>query len=182
MAKNQIDIMHNQELIEVLKTRFASNPTRHPKVDWSTVVDKLSPKILDVLDKMESSGGEPDLMQLADGTLLYVDFCVESPAGRRSLCYDQQALEARKANKPVGAALESAQKMGAELMDEMTYRQLQAVQPVDLKTSSWIQTPDSIRKLGGALFCDRRFDTVFTYHNGAESYYGARGFRVVLRI
>ncbi len=163
-----------------LKNRFAANMRRHPGMIWPQVEARLqsNPGALKALAEMEATGGEPDVVVLDEtGNLTFVDCSPESPVGRRSLCYDRPALDARKANKPAGAALELAQTMGVELLDEAQYRALQQLGEFDLKTSSWIKTPDPIRKLGGALFCDRRFDTVFVYHNGAESYYAARGFR-----
>lgn len=126
---------------------------------------------------MEKTGGEPDVVEFENGKIVFVDFSAESPKGRRSFCYDQAALNSRKENKPKNSALKAAQEIGIELLDEVQYRKLQQIEKLDLKTSSWIKTPEDIRKLGGALFCDRRYDAVFTYHNGAESYYAARGFR-----
>jgi hypothetical protein len=157
---------------------------RHKGVAWKTVAAKLTPAALRTLAEMESTGGEPDVVTLdpASRQIAFVDCAPESPAGRRSLCYDRAALDARKENKPRGAALDLAKAMGAELLAEDEYRTLQTFGAFDLKTSSWIATPAAIRKLGGALFCDRRYDAVFTYHNGAESYYAARGFRVRLTV
>lgn len=126
---------------------------------------------------MEKTGGEPDVVEFENGKIVFVDFSAESPKGRRSFCYDQAALNSRKENKPKNSALKAAQEIGIELLDEVQYRKLQQIEKLDLKTSSWIKTPEDIRKLGGALFCDRRYDAVFTYHNGVESYYAARGFR-----
>ncbi len=138
----------------------------------------------EVLQKMEDSGGEPDVIgyDADSGAFLFADCAAESPIGRRSLCYDHAALDARKENKPQGSALQMAAEMGVEILTEAQYLQLQQLEAFDIKTSSWIQTPDAIRKLGGALFCDRRYDHVFTYHNGAGSYYAARGFRGLLRV
>jgi Protein of unknown function (DUF4256) len=168
-------------IIQSLQARFTANIHRHPGVDWSAVAARLAanPAKLAALAEMERTGGEPDVVG-HDGTteaMIFVDCAAESPAGRRSLCYDRMALDARKANKPAGAALEMAAAMGIDLQTEQQYRALQDLGAFDCKTSSWIKTPDAIRALGGALFCDRRYGMVFTYHNGAESYYAARGFR-----
>jgi hypothetical protein len=169
------------KLLQTLESRFNAHMSRHPGVDWSLVQARLegSPGKLKALHEMERTGGEPDVVGQAasSGTLVFVDCSPESPAGRRSLCYDREALEARKANKPAGNAMDLASKIGIELLTEQQYRELQAIGEFDRKTSSWVKTPSNIRKLGGALFCDRRYDTVFVYHNGAESYYAARGFR-----
>jgi Protein of unknown function (DUF4256) len=174
----------SEALITTLKSRFLAHPNRHVGVDWGDVerrLNALQPK-LSALALMEQSGGEPDVIGAADqlGAFTFFDCSPESPAGRRSLCFDREALDKRKENKPAGNALDMAASFGAEILDETAYRQLQTLGNFDLKTSSWIQTPAAIRKPGGALFCDRRYDTVFTYHNGAESYYAARGFRVKL--
>lgn len=168
----------NRALIDVLEKRFAANARRHVGIDWTDVAAQLtsSPEKLRSLAEMERTGGEPDVIVL-DGVLCFVDCSAESPTSRRSLCFDRKALDGRKENKPVGAALEMAAAMGVEILTESQYRALQDLGEFDRKTSSWIETPASIRSLGGALFCDRRYDTVFTYHNGAESYYAARGFR-----
>ncbi len=177
--------MTNADLKMVLKDRFMSNMHRHPDWAWEDVAVLLGDRDkLRSLGAMEETGGEPDVVQLPgyEGRLVFADCSAESPTGRRSLCYDREALNARKQNKPSGAALEMAGKMGIELLSEALYRELQTSGKFDLKTSSWIKTPAQIRKLGGALFCDRRYDTVFTYHNGAESYYAARGFRGMLVI
>jgi Protein of unknown function (DUF4256) len=174
--------MHD-DLIQSLSTRFAQNMRRHEAVIWEQVFTQLhaSPAKLVTLSEMERTGGEPDVVVL-DGTLCFVDCSPESPTGRRSLCFDQKALDGRKENKPIGSAQSLAQAMGCTLLTESQYRALQALGTFDLKTSSWIATPELIRALGGALFCDRRYNTVFTYHNGAESYYAARGFRGCLLI
>ena len=170
-------------LIETLRDRFAHNMHRHPGIAWSDVQARLqaNPVMLNALGAMERTGGEPDLVVL-EGPLSFVDCSPESPAGRRSLCFDQRALDARKENKPSGAALELAASLGVELLTEAQYRALQQLDEFDRKTSSWVATPPAVRALGGALFCDRRYDTVFVYHNGAESYYAARGFRARLVI
>ncbi len=168
-------------LLQLLGNRFATNMHRHPAMKWDDVLMRLSgnAKALRSLGEMERTGGEPDVVVLdgEPGSLVFADCSTETPAGRRSLCFDQKALDARKENKPSGATLELAALMGIELLCETQYRSLQRIEPFDRKTSSWVQTPASVRALGGALFCDRRYDTVFTYHNGAESYYAARGFR-----
>jgi Protein of unknown function (DUF4256) len=174
--------MHD-ELIQTMSTRFAQSQHLHRSVDWNQVLVRLNsmPAKFDVLQEMERTGGEPDVV-LLDGALCFVDCSPESPIGRRSLCFDQQALDARKENKPKGSAQDMAKAMGINLLTETQYRALQTLGSFDLKTSSWIATPEPIRALGGALFCDRRYGTVFTYHNGAESYYAARGFRGCLLI
>jgi Protein of unknown function (DUF4256) len=173
----------HDDLISTLRDRFTLNMHRHPDLSWEDIKAHLAakPALLRTLAEMERTGGEPDVV-LLEGVIAFVDCSPESPTGRRSLCFDQKALDGRKENKPVGAALGAAVSMGAELLTEAQYRALQALEPFDRKTSSWIQTPDAIRALGGALFCDRRYDTVFVYHNGAESYYAARGFRCRLVI
>jgi hypothetical protein len=174
------------ELIKTLGKRFAKNMTRHAGIEWSAVLAKLeaSPKKLQALSEMERTGGEPDVIgydQKSD-EFLFCDCSPESPTGRRSLCYDRKALDSRKEHKPKGNAIEMAASMGIELLTEQAYRELQSLGAFDLKTSSWVQTPAPIRGLGGAIFCDRRYDQVFVYHNGAESYYAARGFRGRLRV
>lgn len=175
-----------RELLRTLQARFEAHPGRHTGLRWVEVEARLTAGAgaLTALAAMEASGGEPDVIgrDAATGALLYCDCAAESPAGRRSLCYDRAALEARKANKPGGAAVEMAATMGIELLTEAEYRQLQQIGEFDRKTSSWVRTPDGIRALGGALFCDRRYGQVFTYHNGAESYYASRGFRGLLKV
>jgi hypothetical protein len=174
------------DLLVTLQGRFEANHARHPGLEWTTVQHRLTgkPDKLTVLRAMEDSGGEPDVVEhdAATGELLFVDCCADSPAGRRSLCYDREARLGRKENRPEGSALEMAAKLGVELLTEAQYRHLQSLGPFDTKTSSWVQTPAAIRKLGGALFCDRRYAHVFLYHNGAESYYAARGFRAAIRV
>ena len=175
------------DLLQVLKTRFVQNPQRHPGLAWAWVLARLetcSPATWASLQAMESTGGEPDVIGRdgAAGPVLFCDCAAESPAGRRSLCFDGEALRARKENRPEGSAVERAAEMGIELLSEALYRELQALGEFDTKTSSWVATPDAVRALGGALFCDRRYGLVFTYHNGAQSYYAARGFRGLLRI
>lgn len=172
------------ELFAIIESRFDSHMERHPDVVWSDVVMKLetNPDKLLTLFEMERTGGEPDVIRLPNGDLAFCDCSPESPSGRRSLCYDEQALAARKKNKPNGSAVALAEQMGLELLDEATYRHLQTLGTFDLKTSSWIVTPETIRQKGGALFCDRRYDHTFVYHNGADSYYAARGFRGMFKI
>jgi len=176
----------SEELLNVLKTHFEKNMQRHEGLKWSDVEAKLTahPEKLAVLDEMELTEGEPDVIGFdkASGEFIFVDCSAESPKGRRSYCFDRAAWESRKEHKPANNVMEAAKEMGVELLSEEQYRELQKLGKFDLKTSSWIQTPDNIRKLGGALFCDRRYDTVFLYHNGAESYYAARGFRGMVRI
>lgn len=173
-------------LLRTLQTRFEENMARHPGVAWSKVQARLesADEALRAVAAMEETGGEPDVVgqDRASGEFLIVDCCVESPAGRRSLCYDEAALKSRRENRPDGSATGAATRMGVELLTEEQYRHLQTLGCFDLKTSSWIQTPPALRRLGGALFCDRRYDRVFVYHNGAQSYYAARGFRAVVRV
>jgi hypothetical protein len=175
-----------QALLDVLKKRFEKNMSRHEGIAWADVLARLEakPDALASLHEMESTGGEPDVIgrDKKTGQVTFCDCSAESPAGRRSLCYDREALDARKEAKPTGSAMERAAEMGIELLAEDEYRKLQTLGEFDLKTSSWIRTPAAIRALGGALFCDRRYDTVFVYHNGAQSYYAARGFRGSLRV
>jgi hypothetical protein len=175
-----------EEMLHILKKRFESNMKRHKGLVWASIQTQLTskPEKLWSLQAMEATGGEPDVIAFDKKTNEYIfcDCSAESPAGRRSLCYDDEALQARKENKPKGSALQLATTMGIELLDESEYRSLQKVGPFDAKTSSWIKTPQSIRALGGGLFCDYRYGQVFTYHNGAESYYAARGFRGLLRV
>lgn len=170
-----------EALLQALKLRFERHPKRHPGVGWPEVQARLDrhPSALAALAEMERTGGEPDVIGGAgeDGSYTFCDCAAESPMGRRSLCFDAAALAARKENKPAGSAMALAGTLGITLLDEAQYRALQALGQFDLKTSSWIATPAAIRQLGGALFCDRRYGQVFTYHNGAESYYAARGFR-----
>jgi hypothetical protein len=176
----------NDGLIEVLRNRFEKNMSRHEGYDWSAVQARLEADLnkLQTLHEMERTGGEPDVIAFDDqsGQFTFCDCSPESPMGRGSLCYDRDALESRKENKPGGSAVGMAASMGIEMLTEQQYRELQKLGEFDRKTSSWVQTPPAIRKLGGALFCDRRYGHVFVYHNGAESYYAARGFRGLLRI
>jgi hypothetical protein len=174
------------ELLSVLKARFEKNKNRHQGLEWATVLAKLeaNPEKLWSLDDMETTGGEPDVVGYDAKTdeFIFFDCSAENPKGRRSVCYDHEALESRKEHKPGNSAIEMAADMGIELLTEEQYRQLQQLGNFDLKTSSWVKTPSEIRKRGGALFCNRRYDTVFLYHNGADSYYSARGFRGSLRV
>jgi hypothetical protein len=174
------------KLLETLKARFEKNVSRHKGITWQQVAKKLqaSPAKIAAIAAMEASGGEPDvvLLEKKATAICFVDCSAESPAGRRSVCFDQKAFDSRKEHKPKNSAMAMAKSMGVEILNEEEYRALQEFGEFDLKTSSWIQTPASVRALGGALFCDRRYDQVFTYHNGAESYYAARGFRAVLRL
>jgi hypothetical protein len=175
-----------EEILSTLKARFEKNMNRHKGVAWPEVHAKLEAgaEQLWSLNDMERTGGEPDVVGQDNktGEYIFYDCSEESPKGRRSLCYDREALESRKENKPKGNAMDMADAMGVELLTEEEYRGLQKLGEFDTKTSSWVKTPSAIRKLGGALFCDRRFDTVFVYHNGAESYYAARAFRGSLRV
>jgi hypothetical protein len=175
-----------EELLKALKTRFEKNMHRHQGLEWAQVQARLEAHAEKIwsLSEMESTGGEPDLVghDKKTGEYIFYDCSAESPKDRRSLCYDREALESRKENKPANNAMDMATAMGVELLTEEQYRALQKLGNFDTKTSSWVQTPPAIRKLGGALFCDRRYDTVFVYHNGAESYYAARGFRGSLRV
>jgi hypothetical protein len=168
-------------LLQTLKTRFTAHMSRHEGIAWADVLARLEgqPASLRTLHEMESTGGEPDVIGLdpATGAYVFCDCAAETPSGRRSLCFDEDALEKRKENKPAGSATGVAAAMGVELLDEAQYRDLQRLGEFDLKTSSWIRTPEEVRALGGALFGDRRFGRVFVYHNGAQSYYAARGFR-----
>ena len=174
------------ELIETLRARFEKNPGRHKGVSWTDVRERLEarPEKLRSLADMESTGGEPDVVarDKKTGELVFMDCASESPAGRRSVCFDRAALDSRKEHKPRDSAAGMAAAMGVELLTEEQYRDLQKLGAFDTKTSSWVQTPPEIRKLGGALFCDRRYGQVFVYHNGAESYYAARGFRAALKV
>ena len=175
-----------EELLRTLKTRFEKNMTRHAGLEWARVEARLeaSPDKLRSLYEMEETGGEPDVVAHERGTGEYsfYDCSAESPKGRRSICYDGEAQRSRKEHPPKNNAIEMAAAMGIELLTEQQYRELQKLGAFDTKTSSWVKTPSDIRGLGGALFCDRRYDTVFVYHNGAESYYAARGFRGLLRV
>jgi len=185
-VKKDLTAKQREELLGALKTRFEKNMNRHEGVEWDKVEAKLeaNPAKLWSLSEMERTGGEPDVVgsDKKTGEYIFYDCSAESPKGRRSVCYDRAALEARKEHKPADSAIDMAAAMGIEILTEEQYRALQKLGAFDLKTSSWIMTPAAIRKLGGALFCDRRYDTVFTYHNGADSYYAARGFRGSLSV
>lgn len=176
----------SEELIAILKDRFEKNMHRHKSLEWNKILARLNayPDKLWSINEMESTGGEPDVIRYDKNSDEYVfyDCSPESPNGRRSLCYDREALESRKEHKPKDSAVNMAAAMGIEILTEEQYRQLQKLSVFDTKTSSWVKTPSEIRKLGGALFCDRRYNTVFVYHNGAESYYAARGFRGSLKV
>lgn len=188
MTNNEKQLLPEQseEIITVLRERFEKNINRHPELEWSKVEAKLktNPEKLWSLHEMERTGGEPDVIDYDTETDVYTfyDCAVESPKGRRSVCYDREALESRKKHKPENTAIDMATDMGVDLLTEEQYRYLQEFGSFDNKTSSWVQTPDPIRKRGGAIFCDRRYDTVFVYHNGADSYYSARGFRGLLKV
>ena len=186
MPKLTLSKSQREELFKTLQARFEKNVNRHPGIAWAQVQAKLEAHAekLSSLHEMERTGGEPDVISFgkAPGEYVFYDCSAESPKNRRSLCYDQEALDSRKENKPKGCATGMAAAMGVELLTEEQYRNLQKLGEFDAKTSSWVKTPSNVRKLGGALFCDRRFDTVFLYHNGAESYYAARGFRGRLKI
>lgn len=175
-----------QELLNLLKARFEKNMERHKEIKWEKVQEKLETNAekLSSLNEMETTGGEPDVVgyDAKTGEYVFYDCSAETPKGRRSVCYDREGLESRKEHKPESNALDMAAAIGIELLTEEQYRELQKLGEFDLKTSSWIQTPVAIRKLGGALFADRRYDTVFIYHNGAQSYYAVRGFRGALRV
>lgn len=178
--------MSNKELIDRLKERFEEHMERHSEIEWTAVQKKLEvqPEKLASLLLMEQTGGEPDVIGYAEDpdSYLFFDFSKESPKGRRSLCYDEKALASRKKNKPSGSAMGMADQMGVEMLDSQDYQRLQNLGQFDLSTSSWVRTPQEMRILGGALFCDKRYGRVFTYHNGAESYYESRGFRAKLRV
>jgi hypothetical protein len=182
----QLSSEQGQEIIRVLKVRFEKNLNRHKGLNWAELEARLESSFekLWSLYEMERTGGEPDVVGLDNQTNEYIfyDCSAESPKGRRSICYDREALESRKEHKPENNAIDMAAAMGIDLLTEEQYRDLQKLESFDMKTSSWVKTPPEIRKLGGALFCDRRYDQVFVYHNGAESYYGVRGFRGSLRI
>lgn len=186
MPTRKLSAAQRNELLASLKARFDANPKRHPGVSWDDVARRLKDNAAKLwsLHEMERTGGEPDVVgvDVDTGELLFVDCSAESPKGRRSICFDDQALQERREHKPADSAANMAKAMGIELLSEEEYRSLQQLGEFDTKTSSWVQTPARIRELGGALFCDRRYDTVFLYHNGAQSYYAARGFRGSLRV
>lgn len=184
--KKKLSSAQREELLKTLKSRFEKNMNRHKGLEWAKVQARLEAnnEKLWSLDDMESTGGEPDVVAFdkKTGEFIFYDCSAESPNGRRSLCYDRKALDSRKEHKPANSAIDMAAEMGIELLTEEQYRDLQKLGNFDTKTSSWIVTPPDIRKLGGAVFCDRRYNTVFLYHNGAESYYAARGFRGSLKV
>ncbi|PWW28983.1 uncharacterized protein DUF4256 [Cytobacillus oceanisediminis] len=188
MTKRNTELSPEQreELLRTLKARFEKNMNRYKGLKWANVQAKLDANTekLWSLNEMEGTGGEPDVVGHDEetGEYIFYDCSAESPKGRRSVCYDREALESRKKHKPENSAIDIADAMGIKLLTEEQYRELQKLESVDMKTSSWVQTPANIRKLGGAIFCDRRYDTVFVYHNGADSYYAARGFRGSLRV
>jgi hypothetical protein len=186
MSNVTLSNKQREELLGVLQARFRKNMNRHRGLEWTKVQARLeaNPEKLRSLHEMESTGGDPDVVghDKKTGEYIFYDCSAESPKGRRSLCYDREALDSRKENKPKSDTLDLAGAIGVELLAEEEYRELQTLGEFDAKTSSWVKTPSAIRKLGGALFCDRRFNTVFVYHNGAESYYAARGFRGSLRV
>lgn len=184
--KKELSQEQRDELLLVLKERFEKNMHRHKDLEWSKIQAKLevSPEKLWSLNEMEITGGEPDVVEydIEKDEYIFYDCSAESPKGRRSICYDREALEARKKHKPENSAMDMAAAMGIDLLTEEEYRNLQKLENFDKKTSSWVQTPSDIRERGGALFCDFRYGHVFLYHNGADSYYGARGFRGSLRV
>jgi len=185
-SKKTLSADQRESLLKTLKARFEKNTNRHKGLEWATVLKKLeaSTEKLWSLHEMERTGGEPDVVgqDKKTGEYIFFDCSDESPKGRRSICYDREALDSRKEHKPANNAIEMASAIGVEILTEDQYRDLQKLGNFDAKTSSWVKTPSDIRKLGGALFCDRRYDTVFVYHNGAESYYAARGFRGSLKV
>jgi hypothetical protein len=184
--KKKLPAAAASSLVEILKERFEKNKARHKGIDWADVQARLGtqPQKLRVLEAMEETGGEPDVIGFdkKTGEYIFCDCSAESPDGRRSLCYDREGLESRKEHRPADSAVDMAAAMGIELLTEEQYLELQQLQPFDTKTSSWLKTPEAIRKLGGSIFADRRFGRVFVYHNGAQSYYGGRGFRGMLRV
>ena len=186
MANATLSKKQREDLLKALKARFEKNMNRHQGLEWANIQTKLEANAekLWSLNEMERTGGEPDVIaqDKKTGEYIFYDCSAESPKGRRSFCYDREALDSRKENKPKNNAIGMASAMGVELLTEEQYRELQKLGNFDTKTSSWVKTPSAIRKLGGALFCDRRFDTVFVYHNGAESYYAGRAFRGSLRV
>jgi len=184
--KGKLMVIEPSNMLELLQIRFEKNMHRHETIDWEDVEAKLkvNPLKIEVLFKMEETGGEPDVIGIDDATneFIFCDCSKESPSGRRSLCFDDQALNDRKEHKPKNSVSTMANELGIKLLNEEEYRQLQQLEAFDAKTSSWIETPEQIRTLGGALFCDYRYGTIFVYHNGASSYYAARGFRGLLKV
>lgn len=182
-TKKELSTEQSQKLLKILESRFAKNMNRHRGLDWDTIEEKLkkNPEKIWSLAQMEETGGEPDVVVFGK-EIVFCDCSPESPKGRASLCYDDAALQARKEHKPKNSAMNMADEMGIDILDEEEYRTLQTLGEYDRKSSTWIKTPANIRKLGGALFCDHRYDTIFVYHNGAESYYAGRGFRGSLKV
>ncbi|MFA7686526.1 MAG: DUF4256 domain-containing protein [Moheibacter sp.] len=184
--KEKLSPKEQTELLEILKSRFEKNKIRHPKLKWDDIQLKLEKDLskLLTLNKMESTGGEPDVIgfEKNTGEFIFYDCSPESPKGRRSICYDREALDGRKQHKPENSAMDLAQEIGIEMLTEAEYHALQELGDFDLKTSSWVKTPETVRKRGGAIFCDKRYGRTFTYHNGADSYYAARGFRGKLSV
>ena len=184
--KKELPAERSEELLKILKARFTKNESRHKGLEWEKIGAKLqaNPDKLWSLSEMEETGGEPDVVGFDEksGEYIFFDCASETPKDRRSLCYDRQALDARKANKPVNSAMDMAEEMGIDMLTEEQFQELQRLGSFDTKTSSWLKTPDNVRKLGGAIFGDRRFGRIFIYHNGADSYYAARGFRGALRV
>lgn len=186
MAKTKLSSKQINELLSVLEKRFEKNMSRHKGIKWADVLKHIKGNAdkLSTLQEMENTGGEPDVIgyDKKSDKYIFCDCAAESPKDRRSVCYDRQALNSRKEHKPKNSAMDLAEEIGIEILSEEQYRDLQKLGEFDLKTSSWVLTPQVIRRLGGAIFCDRRYDQVFTYHNGAESYYAARGFRGILKV
>lgn len=186
MAAKRLKPDEVSQLLKLLRNRFEKNDSRHKEIKWEALQSKLEANAekLWSLNQMEITGGEPDVIGFdkKENVFIFCDCATESPIGRRSLCYDRQALDARKANKPLNSAMDLAKEMGIEMLNETQYEELQRIGSFDMKTSSWLETPSDVRKAGGAIFGDRRFGRVFVYHNGADSYYAARGFRGILKI
>lgn len=184
--KKKLDVEQTETLLLILKQRFEQNMHRHQGLNWNDIENALKhqPGKLWSLNEMENTGGEPDVVMFDSkvSEIVFYDCAVESPKGRRSLCYDRDALDSRKEHKPENNVIDVAERMGVELLMEEQYKQLQSIEHFDLKTSSWVRAPDDIRARGGAIFCDSRYGRVFTYHNGAQSYYSTRGFRSLLKI
>ncbi len=184
--KKKLSQSQQDELLKTIKSRFEKNMNRHKAIDWKKVQARIenNPEKLWILNEMEQTGGEPDIVGYDKDTdeFIFYDCSAESPKGRRSVCYDRKALDARKAHKPGNSAMDMALEIGIEILTEQQYCELQELGEFDLKTSSWVKTPEEVRKFGGAIFCDRRYGKVFTYHNGADSYYAARGFRGILKV